>query len=785
MKKAVFDGLRAGIRRFDQDNLPRLDGVFNLAGLSAMVEILRDRWGVPHIFAKGRNDAFFGQGFVHAQDRFGQMELFRRFGHGTLAEKFGPSALGSDRASRILGFKQTARQDLADAGQDLTQSLASYASGVNAYIESSDFKKPVELVLGGIKPEPWTPLDSLVFGRVMYWQLCRGWANEVIRAMLVDAVGPEFANWLEIDPPRENPPHLPNGIEINELDPKALLPTHGPMLKRGLGSNSWAISGTLTSSGQPLLANDMHLPLMLPSFWYEVHLCAPDINVAGVSLPGLPMVMGGHNARIAWGMTLAHTDAEDTFVERFAPDDETLYRTPNGWERAVVRNERIRVKGAPDHIERVVETRHGPVIGRFIGLADDGLTIQSTALVPSKAAEGFLALNLAKDWTDFENAVALITTPPLNVTYADVDGNIGYRTAGHVPIRTSGRGSLPSQGWTGEGDWTGFIPFEQMPHAKNPAQGYVVSANHRIVKDDYLYHLGDCFMNGYRARRISELIEESVPHDINDSKRIHRDALSLPALELQKRLRGHVATPENRKILDDLLAWDGHVKAESTGAAIYGVFRYKFIREIVEPTLGKKLTNHFLGTGFDPVINQSNEYYGHDTVTMLRLLDHPESPWIIKAGGTAAVVERVLTKTRLELEQTRRINNGRTVTWGTIHGAVFAHSLAAEPPMDAIFNLGPYPIDGDSDTANQTALMPDNPYDATAWAPTYRLIVDLSDLDNSLIIHAPGQSGRPASPHYDDLTDLWLKGNYHPMAWSRPRIESVTAHRSVLVKSAT
>jgi penicillin amidase len=769
---------RRVIVRLDQSRLPSLDGTLDLPGLSGPVEVVRDRWGVPHIYSENRNDLFLAQGYVHAQDRLAQMELGRRFGLGRLSELFGPGALVADRASRVLGFARLASLDRQLVSPDMLDGMQSYCKGVNAFLNDAAFKAPVELFLARWHPEPWTPHDCLAWARVMYWQLCRGWSNEVVRAMLVEAVGPEAAAELEIGPIPGEIPTLPDGIEVRKVDPSRLVPGSGLAAARGMGSNAWALSPERTTTGGAIVANDMHMPLMQPSFWYENHLVGGGLDVTGVSLPGIPLVLVGHNARIAWGMTLAHTDAEDTFVERFDPADPHRYEIPGGWAQADVLREEIRVRGRlKPHVEEVVTTRHGPIISDLFGAIHQRLALQSTALTPCEAARGFLLLNTATGWDDFVEAMRCITTPPLNIVYGDVDGNIGYWNAGTLPVRSSGLGDLPSPGWTGQGDWVGTIPFDEMPHALNPARGYVVSCNHSLVPEGYPHFLGRTFISGARARRVHQFIEERGRLGIQDCRLLQADVTSLPAQEFVRCLDGlpDGSDPDVRLALELLRAWDGRLTEGSAAAAVYEATRHCTMRLLIEPALGQDLASRVMGLGFDPAVNLTNEFYGFDIHVLLRLLGDPDSSWIRKAGGREAVL-RAGMKAAVGKLRDRLGHDPSAWRWGDLHGATFTHMLGDQAPLDRLLNIGPVPVGGDSDTPNQTAMMPDRPYGTRAWAPTFRQIIDLADLSRSLVIHAPGQSGHFASPHFSDLLETWRRCEHHPMLWTRQQVDADSIH---------
>ena len=766
--------LRAGLTWLGRRRLPKIDGELSLAGLIAAVEIIRDAWGIPHIYAANTHDLFLAQGYVHAQDRLWQMEVNRRTASGHLSELFGELALDTDRATRTFGFQRVGQADWANADENVREMILAYTKGVNAFLQDSTSHMPVEFTLLRHRPEPWTPEDSTAFSRVMIWQLSHAWDSQFVRAQVVEAVGQEHAAELEIRYPEGNPLTLPAGIEFNRLDANgALRAARGPFLKRGIGSNGWAIAGARTTTGGPFLCNDMHLALALPSLWYEAHLVADGFNVTGFTLPGLPGVMVGHNAHIAWGMTLAFTDCEDLYVERFDPQAPHRYQFGQEWLDAEVIREPINVKGrAEPHVEEVIVTRHGPVISGVVGYANKGIAVQSMALRPCPALRGWWLLNQARDWNEFVEAARLIESPQLNVPYADVEGNIGYWVTGKVPVRAKGQGLVPAAGWTGEYEWVGKVPFEEMPHALNPRQGFVVSCNHRIVPDDYPHFLGSVWMNGYRARRITEIIQSRDRLSADDFCAIQLDFACIPGQEFVKCLEGLSSEDQDVQMgLDLLRRWDGQLTAESIGGTVYEVTRRRLVRNLLEPGLGAELSARVMGLGFHPLLKSTNEFYGHDTIAILRMLGDPDSWWVEQAGGQDAVLPRSL-KQAVQWLWEELGPDVRDWQWGRIHRAVFPHAMGIQKPLDQVFNRGPLPIGGDTDTPCQTGILPGQAYDNDAWAPSTRMVADMSDLSRSLAMHAPGQSGQLGSAHYDDLADLWIKGEYHPMLWTREQVES-------------
>jgi penicillin amidase len=769
--------LQAPVKFLNRNAQPQTNGTLKLPGLRSKVEVFRDAWGVPHIYAADTHDLFFTQGFIHAQERLFQMEMNRRMALGQLAGAFGPVALDTDRLTRTLGFKRTAEIDLARADASMQETLAAYAAGVNAFLQLG--KLPVEFTLTGVKPGLWTPLDTMAFARVMVFQLTHGWSAELVRAQLIEKLGPELAADLEIKFPERDVPTLPEGIVFNRLHADGMLQAEqGPYLNRGLdgggrGSNAWAIAGWRSTTGQAILCNDMHLHLTTPGIWHMAHLVGGDYEVTGVGLPGAPGILVGHNARIAWGATLALTDTQDLFIEKMAPDNPRHYEFKGEWHDCEVTREEIAVKGRKTpHVEEVRVTRHGPLINDVIPGANTTVALQSYALRPSPTIAAFLAINRAQGWDDFVEALRPLVTPNLNLVYADVEGNIGHWVSGIHPIRAQGQGNVPAPGWTGDHEWIGEIPFEQMPHALNPERGYIVSCNHRLVPDDYAHYLGSGWMNGYRAQRITAEIERKGRLSPEDCRALHIDFHSLPGLELVKHLDGFTTTEAEAALgLKHLREWNGWLGADSIGGTLYQTVLSRLVYNLIAPKLGRELFDRFMGgKGPHPVLTPTTEFSGHSTVTVLEMLGDPDSAWVKDAGGRDALVEKSL-KEAVRWLKAQMGEDPHQWRWGDVHMITLPHPLGIQPPLDKIFNLGPAPIGGDTDTVCQTAFLPDAPYRAQGWAPSYREIVDMGDLGCTVHIAPPGNSGLLGNPHYGDLLPLWLKGEYIPATWEKAEVE--------------
>jgi len=436
--------------------------------------------------------------------------------------------------------------------------------------------------------------------------------------------------------------------------------------------------------------------------------------------------------------------------------------------------EEISVKGwKTPHMEKVIMTHHGPIISDVIKGENVRLAVNSMALKPSQALQGYYLLNTAKNWNEFIEALRLIDATQLNMPYADVDGNIGYWVTGKVPIRANGHdGSVPVPGWTGKYEWKGTVPFEEMPHALNPKDGYIITCNNKIIPDDFPYFLGNVWMNGYRAKRFVDIINEKQKISLDDIKSMHMDFTCIPAKEFVSLVNdlnfGEVQDTDVTLAINLLKEWDRVLSPDSIGGTIYEVVRYHIVRDIFERGLGEALTFEIMGKGFNPVLYHANEFYGHDTTIILRLLKDGDSWWIQEAGGVQEIILRNMKKTIQWLR--KKYGKQSNWKWGNLHRVHFPHAMGIKKPLDQVFNRGNLPIGGNTDTLCQTAIHADDPYDVNAWAPSHRQIIDMNDLSKSLMIFTPGQSGHLASKHYDDLIPLWHKGDYHPMLWNREEI---------------
>jgi len=788
---AVLGGLTyAVVRLLMRRSLPQVDGVLKTEGLSAPVEIIRDQWGVPHIYAQTMDDLLCAQGFVHAQDRLWQMEMNRRVGYGQLAELFGELAFSTDHFLRTVGFARAAQNDLQHLDAESLRTLESYARGVNAFGAQNGDRLPLEFTLLRFKPEPWKPLDSLVYGKVLAWGLSVNWDMEIMNAALIGKVGPERAARLMGDYDAANPlvrseqtfAALAQDVIAHFKAAQCLLPIGG----LGGMSNNWVVDGAKSVTGRPLLANDPHLTLQMPSIWYENHLIvtgnaeleqANSFEATGVTFPGAPFVVIGHNRDIAWGFTNALADVQDLYVEKFNPHNPAQYEFRGQWENVQVLRESIRVKGeAAPRVVEIQSTRHGPLINHLTQVTKDSplrLALRWTAQDGGSILRAVERMNKASNWPEFCDAVRDWDVPSQNMVYADMAGNIGHYMPGRIPIRAKGIGLTPAPGWSGEYEWTGWIPHEELPQAFNPAQHYIATANNQVAGQEYPHFLTSATLNGFRARRIVDLLTEKEKLSADDFARIQVDLYCAPAKTFCALLAAvQPSDGYTREALVRLATWDFRLTKDSVAGALFELTQHFCMKRVFGPWLGE-LTEHFLGVGFHPLLSAFSPYHDRSFVTLQRILVANERDWFKDGAGKPLTREQILAAALDDAIAYLRGAIGQDLNkweWGRIHQAGFCHTLGARKPLDRIFNRGPYPYGGDPNTVWQGAFIPKLPFSTSGGSASWRQIIDVGDWDASRAMHTTGQSGQPASKHYDDMIPLWLNGEYHPMLWARENV---------------
>jgi len=804
---------------------PEVEGELTVAGLNDTVDIYRDGMGIPHIYAMTSHDLFFAQGYVHAQDRFWQMDFWRHIGSARLSEMFGSGQVETDSFLRTLGWRQIAEQEYADLSPESKAILDDYTEGVNAYIQS---RTPVELSLeyliltGVLNPEytiePWTPIHSLTWGKAMAWDLGGNMDTEIERAILLKTLTPEQLAELYPPYPEDYPvivPEIGDQTSVNNsqfsvsnsqftavdfqplIDNIALLDSllgpRGPQI----GSNSWAVSGEMTTTGMPLLANDMHLGIQMPSIWYQNALhCQPKsdacpFEVTGFSFAGVPGVVAGHNDNIAWGYTNLGPDVQDLFIEKVNPDNPNQYEVNGQWVDFETRQETIKVGGG-DPVELTVRlTRHGPVVSDTYGSLKDqvdpkknpeatpfkdkaGITLPEnyvialswTALTPSTPFEAIWGFNKAQNWEEFRAAARNFHVPAQNLLYADTQGNIGYQTPGDIPIRKNGNGFLPVPGWNSDYEWLGYIPFDQLPYTFNPESGYIVTANNQANPRDYPYIITKDWDYGQRAARIVEMIQ-TAPGKIDATyiQSMHGDSKNLNAEALTPILLSLELDPELASVRDQFLAdWDYQEHADSVSATVFETFWWHLLTDTFQDDLPK-----------DYLPEGGSRWY----VVMRNLIQQPNSQWW-DDKETDAVETRDDMFIRAFDEAVNQLNkeHGRDPAqwpiWGELHSATFRNQTLGESgigPIEALFNRGPYVTGGGQSVVDATGWKVGESFEVD-WLPSEREIVDLSNLDASLALHTTGQSGHAFDKHYADMAPMWADVQYYPMWWEQASVKA-------------
>jgi penicillin G amidase len=757
-------------------------GALKVPGLGARVTVRRDERGVPYIEAASEADLYFAQGYATASDRLWQMDVLRRAARGELAEIFGRVVLEEDKRHRRYGFAQLAEKQIANLPPELRAALEAYARGVSAFIASRDERTlPVEFRILKYRPRAWTAADCAMVGALLAEDLSTTYRTDLMRAMLSDlppekraALLPEFSP-LDVpvvgsdrvkSKPATQSARVGETVQVGQewlpllaadaASEEASLARVGLHAEGRAASNNWVVSGRRTASGKPLLANDPHLAPTAPSIWYLVHLSAPGLRVAGVSLPGAPGVIIGHNERVAWGVTNLGPDVQDLYRETFDPANPRRYRTPAGWREAEVRREEIKVRRSATSTETdtvaldVTVTRHGPIV---LEQGDERYALRWTMLDPqSFSFTTFHRLNRARNWDDFRAALKSYPGPTQNFVYADVDGHIGYYGAGHIPIRKSGDGSVPYDGATDGGEWTGFIPFEKLPHVYDPPSGVIVTANARIVGRDYPYFLTREWAAPYRQRRIYDQVTAKPKLTADDFRRIQGDVYSLPGRTLKEALiklaRAKVEGDEKWNELPRLLeAWDGRVAGDSRAALLVDAVREAFQQRLLAAALGadraKEIRWFNLGTFLDRVITeQPREWLPKEFKSYAEFL-----------RACYADARGNLTK-RLGADEAQwtYANPASRRSW-------WKHPLADAPFVGGMFRVPFFATGGNGTTPNVASFV------------SMRLIADPSDWDKTQHGFALGQSGDPKSPHYKDQLEDWRNVTPRAFPFSKDAVE--------------
>jgi penicillin G amidase len=782
--------------------LPQRDGTVRLAGLTAPVVITYDTLAVPNISASNLPDLFFAQGYNTAQDRLWQMDTTRRFASGDLAVVLGPKYLKYDREQRILGLRQVAERAAANMDPRQRAQVEAYAAGVNAYIEQHRKTLPLEFRFLGYAPHVWTVEDSLLVGLSMTEFLNHGlYKDKLEKEKILARLGPEltadlFVNtsWrdhppgadgspIELETPQETTPdeeeqsppgpkqksderQVPRGQSSFPQNPEKQIPRFARDDKTSgdpqdtddqhlrPGSNNWVISGAHTGSGKPLLSNDMHLDLEIPNVWYEAHLTAGDFDVAGVTLPGMPYVIVGHNRRIAWGFTNLGPNVEDLYVEKF--NDQGEYLTPQGWVKPEHRQEIIRVKGEPEVTLDVLTTRHGPIITDLIPGERRKLALKWTVYDPQATRIPFFAIDSAQNWQEFEAAFSQLGAPGQNVVYADVDGHIGYQATGLIPIRATGDGSLPVPGDDDAHEWAGYVPYDQLPSVYDPPSGIIASANGRVTPEGYRYELSIQWMSPYRTQRIYKLLNAPKKFTPAELLAIQTDVVSPFDRFCAERFVYAVdhtahASARAKSAAELMRNWDGTMDIDSPAATIAVFSRDKLKELLLQPRLGADWQDY---------------KWFMSSVWLENVLDHQPARWLPPGySDYDELLTRAVEEAVDDASATRALSLWK---WGRVHRVDIQHPFWSHfPILKKGAGTGSLPLSGDEETIKMVT-----PH----FGPSERLTVDFADLDATTLDIVNGESGNIFDEHFNDQWDAYYHGRAFKLPFSQDAVQRAGVH---------
>lgn len=759
---------------------PQVNGRITVAGILDTVEIIRDRHGVPHIFAHNESDLFFGFGYAMAQDRLWQIDLFRRIGSGRLSEILGAEAIEVDRYFRTLS---AARNDRS-LPPDLVFMVDSFAAGINAYREQLEDRLPLEFKLLGYRPEPWLPDDYFSVYTLINWGLSIGWKVDLTAAAVLRKVN---EGMFQEAFPTSTEFGLPIISEIKQSLPHVLSLSQSMVatVSRLTGftpspaSNNWVISGNRTKTGRPLLANDTHMALTNPSLWWEVHLVCPTIDAAGFAIPGLPGLPVGRNRHVAWGVTNIMADDVDFYIEQINPKNRLQYRYVDRWEDMRTHVEKISVKNAEPVDITIRMTRHGPVIAgneSDTDIPEDKVVSARWTVfeVNAPARTSYLLLK-AGDVAGVVAALQHWRAPGQNFVIADTHGSIGYWCSAAIPIRPRGNGLLPLPGWTGTNEWDGFIAFDKLPHTIDPPEGYIASANNPVTEGRYPYAIGTYWEPMDRISRIRHLIEAKPRLSIDDMMAMQTDITSPLAAELTGAmlhvLERKALEVQEPNIRDILQKWDYQMSPDSSAASIVEMTYLKLLENIFQDELGADLFRRYIGlTIFAPR-------------ALREILRSKRSGWLddIRTPEVETLADAIEKSMHQSITYLRE-QFGPDIekwTWGHLHTLTFHHILGERKPLNRLFDLGPYPAPGSHLTINKKQYDYTDPF-AVKEGVSQRMIVDLSSPETAFHVLPTGQSGVLGNAHYADQVDSYFDGRYHPSYLNRSDIDDHREARLVL-----
>jgi len=755
-----------------RSTLPDYDGEITVPGITRPVEIIRDSYGMPHIYAQTDQDACFALGYSMAQDRLFHMDLMRRAARGKLAEVLGKDLVSVDRFFRTITAGKSF-EDIADAYSPETRSASqAYSDGVNYFIDHHKGPLPIEFTILGYAPEPWQPSDGVAVHYVMAVDLNMAFGVEMLHAAVIEKVGENVAHELFPDYAEGYPTIIPQGLAVLEFLKTLNLARAVRGSEGGGASNSWVVDGNKSVTGKPILANDPHLGLGAPGIWYEAHLVSPSMNVSGAVLPGMPFIIIGANEHVAWGFTNVMADDTDFYIEKINPANPDQYEFMGRWEDMQIKEEVIRVKGGDDVIFKVRKTRHGPIvdeINHYEEPKDTAIAMRWTAYETLQASP-FIELNSAKSIDDIEKAAALFKCPGQNWVYADDQGNIGYWAAVAIPIRDGFSGTLPVPGWDGKHEWKGYVPFGQQPHLRNPARGWIATANNKHLGDDYPYAISHYYAMPDRFVRIKEMITAREKFDTQSFAEMQTDFFVVlarewvPMMRASLALSGKAFSENEKKAMAFLKNWNFVAGSEDVAPTIFHATINAMVKNTFKKRLGEDLYGQYI----------KNYYMVFNA--MRNLIAAGEGQWFddpdtAEKEGINDIINKSFGEAVVYLNE-KMGSNVEDWKWGKLHTLTLYHPFGKSSALMGYFmNIGPHPMGGSLATVNPQPYKLTLPWEGYHGA-SLRYIIDFADRKNSRRVIPAGISGNFMSPHYDDQAELWRTGKYRPFVLDRERIDA-------------
>lgn len=784
----LFLGILFFTHSLKKRGLPDYNQNLQMKNLDGKVQVYRDQYGVPSIYATSQKDLYRATGYVMAQDRIWQMDLLRRVTMGRLSEIFGEKLIDVDELFRMLQITEKSKQILEKLSVEEREAIFAFSDGINQYLEKNKDDLPVEYLILGYKPEKWKPIHSINLIGYMAWDLSMALSTEVPAQRIIDKLGYEMYSYLKPEPNRTKShiyqytdTYTPRSKKSASLNPeifnklrKAVNFTEEYGLNIFKGSNNWVVSGKRSTTGEPILANDMHLGLSSPGIWYQIHQNAPGLHVTGLALPGAPVVVAGHNENIAWGMTNVMIDDSDFYEEKIKNDKDGLpieYEYQGKWYPVEKKILNIKVKGKKDPVYRTLYfTKHGPIISQIKKIKNKAVSMHWIGNYISNEMRGVYLLNRAKNWKDFTNAVSNFKSVSQNIVYADTEGNIGLYSSAGIPMRKRKEKTFFNDGWIDKYDWQGFVPFEKQPHEKNPKSGILASANNKTVSNDYPYYISLWFYPPYRYDRIVEILMEKEKNSIEDMKNLQLDQISvmarkfIPDILLAMERHQKSSTYRNKEICDlytKMKNWNYSMDKNSDEAYIFEEFYNKFMRNTLKDEMGEEIYKDYIG-------NRSSTLYALEQLWM-----DPVNPWFddIHTKNIQENKFDIIIKTLLDIVETEALGNA-SKRWGDAHFFALKHPLGSNALLDFFFdfNRGPFRVGGSFHTVSPYSYKLDKDYNTDSGA-SHRHVFDLSNWDNSWVVIPTGQSGIVGSVHYLDQTNDYIAGIYHRAWFSREKVE--------------